>query len=260
MLFQRKLIGGSDEDGDTGVKLRPTFGVSFGLPSGGGGYPLNPYQHPAENPYGGSIGSGGLDLGLVSVNPLLSLQVTKDDYGDKVVKPLVNLHVTPNKGLVHKLGSIIHNFKAPYHPYHPYQSYHHHQHIHKVPPQYYPYKPYVSHKPWSPSYFSHPPHHSYGPPSHSYAPHYYYKPEPYKNEYIEPEYDSYDSKYGNEYPSYEPYDSYNDYYRNARTNTTAQSSGKVAFPENRSDRHKRDVKGEEVSLADFFRIRLIKFQ
>ncbi|XP_014281062.2 uncharacterized protein [Halyomorpha halys] len=235
---ERKLkLGGSDDsDGDTGVKLRPTFGVSFGLPSGGGGYPLNPYGNPAVNPYDGSIGSGGLDLGLVSVNPLLSLQVTKDDYGDKVVKPLVNLHVTPNKGFVHKIGSIFHQFKPPY-----YQSYHHHQHVHKVPPQYYPYKPY---KPWGPSYSSHPPS-SYGPPSYSsYAPTYYHKPEPYKPykpEYYEPEYDS----YGNDHSSYEPYEPYYDYYRNARTNTTAQTGGKVAFPESRSDRTKRDVIAEE---------------
>ncbi|XP_015379949.1 PREDICTED: uncharacterized protein LOC107173785 [Diuraphis noxia] len=132
----------SDDTGSSGVKVRPTFGVSFGLPSGGGGgYPISPYgPNPSVNPYGHSLGGGnGLNLGLVSVNPLLSLQVSKDEYGEKIVKPWVNLHVTPNAGLVHKVGDIVHKLKSPHygggygHEYPP--SYlHQHNHYHVPPP------------------------------------------------------------------------------------------------------------------------------
>ncbi|XP_044009873.1 uncharacterized protein LOC122853451 isoform X2 [Aphidius gifuensis] len=102
------------------LNVKPTWGVSFGLPQGGngggggsGGYPINPYgENPLLNPYpgyggGGANGANGINLGLVSVNPLLALQVGKDDYGEKVVKPFVNLHVTPNQGLVNKLGNFL---------------------------------------------------------------------------------------------------------------------------------------------------------
>jgi len=169
MCLQRKfggLLGGSsggggatsedsDDTGSSGVKVRPTFGVSFGLPSGGGGggYPISPYgPNPSVNPYGNSLGGGnGLNLGLVSVNPLLSLQVSKDEYGEKIVKPWVNLHVTPNAGLVHKVGDIVHKLKSPHygggygHEYPP--SYlHQHNHYHVQPPP-----PY--HHGGSPSYY-----------------------------------------------------------------------------------------------------------
>lgn len=141
----------SDDAASSGVKVRPTFGVSFGLPSGGGGsYPISPYgPNPSVNPYGHSLGGGnGLNLGLVSVNPLLSLQVSKDEFGEKIVKPWVNLHVTPNAGLVHKVGDIVHKLKAPHygggygyggHGY-PSSYYHQHNHYHVPPPPapYYP--------------------------------------------------------------------------------------------------------------------------
>lgn len=89
--------------------VKPTFGISFGLPQqGGGGYPINPHgPNPLVNPYGGSVGSSGINLGLVSVNPLISVQLEKDDYGRKVIKPFVNLHVTPNDYLVHKLEDLL---------------------------------------------------------------------------------------------------------------------------------------------------------
>ena len=76
--------------------VQPTLGVSFGLPGGGfGNYPLNPLaNNPLVNPYGG----GGVPLGPVRVNPLVSLQVGKDDNGNKKFRPLVNFHVTPNLG------------------------------------------------------------------------------------------------------------------------------------------------------------------
>ncbi|RZF47408.1 hypothetical protein LSTR_LSTR017167 [Laodelphax striatellus] len=168
-----------DDSDSTGLKLRPTFGVSFGLPSGGGGYPLNPFHHtnPALNPYGGALGgSNGLDLGLVSVNPLLSVQVQKDEYGEKVVKPLVNLHVTPNHGFVHKIGSIFHKFKEPFYyappPIPP--LIHQHQHYHNThPPKFGPYSkpygapppPFYPPKPWGPNGYSH-----YAPTYQSYRP------------------------------------------------------------------------------------------
>ncbi|XP_049860124.1 uncharacterized protein LOC126354469 isoform X1 [Schistocerca gregaria] len=176
---------------DSNVKLKPTFGVSFGLPQGGGGgYPLNPFgPNPAINPYGGSVGGpGGINLGLVSVNPLVSVQVTKDEYGGKVVKPLVNLHVTPNPGLVHKLGSLLHGgfhkpgyglFHKPGFPSyvkHDHDHHHHHVHVSKPAPVY--------HKP-----------HYYYPPK----PYYPYKPAHYSNGY----YQSGPSYYGQNY-----YDAY----------------------------------------------------
>jgi len=137
----------SDDTGSSGVKVRPTFGVSFGLPSGGGGggssYPISPYgPNPSVNPYGHSLGGGnGLNLGLISVNPLLSLQVSKDEYGEKIVKPWVNLHVTPNAGLVHKVGDIVHKLKSPHyygggygHHEYPPSYLHQHNHYHVQPP------------------------------------------------------------------------------------------------------------------------------
>lgn len=137
--------------------------MSFGLPSGGsGGYPISPFgPNPAVNAYGPSLGGGnGLNLGLVNVNPLLSLQVSKDEYGDKVVKPWVNLHVTPNHQLVDKVGYLFHKLKEPHYYDHPPPAYYHqHNHFHS------------------------PPVHAYGPPvkpiyerphySAPYAPHYH---------------------------------------------------------------------------------------
>ncbi|XP_043282094.1 uncharacterized protein [Venturia canescens] len=106
---QSRLIVG---DVDTSkLNFKPTWGVSFGLPqNAGGNYPVNPYgDNSLVNPYQGygAGGGQGLNLGLVSVNPLLAVQVTKDDYGEKVIKPFVNLHVTPNQGFVNKLGNIL---------------------------------------------------------------------------------------------------------------------------------------------------------
>ncbi|XP_014248389.1 uncharacterized protein LOC106666034 isoform X1 [Cimex lectularius] len=229
------LGGSNDEDGGgEGLKLRPTFGVSFGLPSNGG-YQTNPFGHyPALNPYGGSVGGQGLDLGLVSVNPLLSVQVTKDEYGDKVVKPLVNLHVTPNHGLVNKIGNLLHHVKSP--NYGPPYMYHHHQHVHKIPPfkPYRPYPaPYYSHYTphYSPQYSSYPPSHSSSYPSYSSSYPSSFRPSPFRDE---PEYID---------------DDEDDYYRNAQSNITAQTSqgsGKFAFPQDRSDRSKRDTQERQA--------------
>lgn len=110
-------------------KVLPTYGVSFGLPypnNHHGGYPPNALgdYYPAQNPYFGSIGPDGLNLGLINVNPLVSVQVQKTEFGDKVVKPLVNLHVTPNANIFEKFGSLFKTKDAVIQNHH----YHHHDH------------------------------------------------------------------------------------------------------------------------------------
>ncbi|XP_015122686.1 uncharacterized protein LOC107045071 [Diachasma alloeum] len=152
-LAQSRLLGNIDS---SKLNVKPTWGVSFGLPQGGGGYPVNPYgENPLQSPYGGyGSGGNGLNLGLVSVNPLVALQVGKDDYGEKVIKPFVNLHVTPNQGIVNKFTDLLAHKKqqllggygqypgypgyghyAPHHhgPHYerPQQHFHQHQHQHQ---------------------------------------------------------------------------------------------------------------------------------
>lgn len=94
-----------------GKRVIPTFGVSFGLPVPAGpsnGYPINPYgSYPLQNPYFGAISSNGLNLGLVNVNPLVSFQVAKNEFGEKLFRPLVNLHVTPNANIVQQVGAYL---------------------------------------------------------------------------------------------------------------------------------------------------------
>ncbi|XP_018574272.1 uncharacterized protein LOC108913237 [Anoplophora glabripennis] len=134
-------------------KIKPTLGISFGLPQqGGGGYPINPYgPNPHVNPYNGAIGGAGINLGLVSVNPLVSIQVTKDDYGNKEIKPFVNLHVTPNNYLVHKFEdllsykkAVIFNKHKHYHIHKGHRPYHYHTHH---PSHHYPHESYQDHHP-----------------------------------------------------------------------------------------------------------------
>lgn len=100
--------------GITKKKVEPQFGVSFGLPYPSGAYPFNALYggSPAQNPHFGSISPNGLNLGLVNVNPLLSFQFAKNEYGEKIFKPLVNLHVTPNENIISKVGNL---FKAKKH-------------------------------------------------------------------------------------------------------------------------------------------------
>jgi hypothetical protein len=204
---------------------------------------LNPYgPYPALNPYGSSVGGlGGVNLGPVSVNPLLSVQVTQDEYGDKIVKPLVNLHVTPSHGLIHKLGSILHGFHhKPYYPgYLPFKHDHHHHHIHMSKPHpsyYYPHKPYYQAAPYKPNY-------QYASGYHGYSPH-----SPYYSGYVSDE-DQYDS---GDYYVDDPYSRHSrgNGTTNALSSTTSSSSGtgsatKVQFPSDRrsgaSTRTKRHV-------------------
>ncbi|XP_044735349.1 uncharacterized protein LOC123297666 isoform X1 [Chrysoperla carnea] len=180
--IEPRLIGGYLDDNFNDMKkVVPTFGVSFGLPQQGGGghYPLNPFgSNPVVNPYGSSIGGSGINLGLVSVNPLVSVQVTKDDYGKKVVKPLVNIHVTPNDFLVHKIEDLFfYKKQALFSKHEHYHQHHGHSkpqihHYHHRPPPIYHSKPVYHHKP---VYVDGP--EFSGPPIHHHKPIYVDGPE-----------------------------------------------------------------------------------
>lgn len=132
------MTGYGGNGGNNNKQVQPTFGVSFGLPQPSNGYPINPYNsNPLHNPYGPALNGGGLNLGLVSVNPLLAVQVTKNDYGDKIVKPFVNLHVTPNEHVVNKLGHLFHEKKE--YLLNKHEHYHHYPLYNNYPPK--PYRP-----------------------------------------------------------------------------------------------------------------------
>lgn len=166
MLLQRNYglgQGGPSSYGVLGVnrkkKIQPTLGLSFGLPQPSTGYPLNPdsLANPVRNPYGPSIGGAGINLGLVSVNPLAAVQITKDDDGEKVIKPLLHFHVTPSEHIVNGIANAIDYKKKKYLLYH-----------HSSPP-------------YSPQYFPH-----YGL---QYSPHYpYYNSQNYGHLPYEPSY------------------------------------------------------------------------
>lgn len=272
----QRLISGGDLD-TSKLNVKPTWGVSFGLPQTGGVGPIGP-PHPG-NPLGypgyGPAGGQGINLGPVSVNPLLAVQVTKDEYGEKVVKPYVNLHVTPNPGLVHKLGQLLAYKKyglygghgGVYAPYH--DHYHHtHHHTHQYEKPYYHRPPYHHLYPGSP--------HEAIYQQGGYYPPIYHKPQHHGGYY--PTYKDYDD---DDDDDYNDYDYANDYYRNARARngTTRASgqfssareqlvasqgrpvggnagrpSGKVTF----SDRRKRDATpGETASASASVEVRTI---
>ncbi|KYB28923.1 hypothetical protein TcasGA2_TC031030 [Tribolium castaneum] len=180
---------GTYTNNNNNKKVKPTFGISFGLPNqGGGGYPINPYgPNPHVNPYGGSIGGQGINLGLVSVNPLISLQVTKDDYGEKVLKPFVNLHVTPNNYLLHKFEGLFHYKKNLIFNKHKHFHYHkpHHHNVHYYPTHHHAHGPPIYH---------------HGPPDYP-GPEYSYDHGP--SELSEPP--SYEHSVGPDYPPSHPY-------------------------------------------------------
>lgn len=147
-----------------GKKILPTLGVSFGLPFPTQNYPISPYGPYGNipNPHFGAISPNGLNLGLLNVNPLFSLQVTKSEHGEKLVKPFVNLHVTPNEGIIGKIGSLFAHKKGALHN-------HYHKHLHRYPPPHHPYEPHHFEGP----ILSHPPpHHFEGPigPPHFEGP------------------------------------------------------------------------------------------
>ncbi|XP_076240927.1 uncharacterized protein LOC143183288 [Calliopsis andreniformis] len=249
----RKKINGegrldaSDLDSSK-LNVKPTWGISFGLPQAGAPYPVGPYGGNALSPYGGyGLTDQGINFGLVSVNPLVAVQFTKDEYGDKVVKPYVNFHVTPNRNLVHKLGHLI---------------------AHKKQSLYGNYGAsyganYAPHYPPKPAVF--------------YEKPYYAKPHypPYKytsvNEYSHP--DQYSDYYrdGDDY-DYD-YDDRPEYYygsarantdktqtaeKRAKTDSDAGTSGKVSFP---NSRRKRDTRSPNLELqpqVESSRLRLTK--
>ncbi|XP_028167274.1 uncharacterized protein LOC114357723 isoform X2 [Ostrinia furnacalis] len=196
------LAGYGGNGGNSNKQVQPTFGVSFGLPQPShGGYPINPFNsNPLYNPYGPALNSGGLNLGLVSVNPLLAVQVTKNDYGEKIVKPFVNLHVTPNEHVVNKLSNIFHEKKLyllnkheHYHHFNPHHDHHFNPyHDHHYPVPHHPIQPIYSHNHHNP-----PPHYSHHGPPPVYSP----------------QYNQYKPSYGHIHPyqSHEP-PSYNDDY------------------------------------------------
>ena len=79
-----------------------------------------------------------MNLGLVNVNPLVSFQLTKDEDGEKVLKPLVNLHVTPTENIVHKVGHLLAAKKQQVtHVINNYEHYHHHEGHFPPPPEIY---------------------------------------------------------------------------------------------------------------------------
>lgn len=199
------------------LNVKPTWGISFGLPQTGGPYPVNPYGGNAlVNPYGGyGLPEQGINFGLLSVNPLLAVQFTKDEYGEKVVKPFVNFHVTPNRNAVQKLGHLLAhkkqllygNYAANYAvPSKPYLS---HEKPHYAGPSYPPYS-YTSHR----------------EPSHP-------------NEYSDYYRDGNDYDYDYDY-DHNPEDHSEHYYDRARSNNDRDigSTGKVSFP----SRRKRDAR------------------
>lgn len=219
----QRLIGSLNK-----FNVKPTWGVSFGLPQSGP-YPINPYgESSLANPYSGyGAGANGLNLGPVSVNPLVSVQVTKDEYGHKVVKPFVNLHVTPSQAVVHKLGHFLAHKKE--------QLFNYGQGHGGYAPGHYPHKPYY-------------PQGYYGPrprPDQFHHHEHYHQTPPYGNHHGYP-------AYHHGYDDDDFYADDHDYYRNARSNITAEEGGsnKVAFP----SRKRRSVINEtqEVRTAKFY--------
>lgn len=172
-------------------KILPTFGVSFGLPYPSGAYQPNAFgQVPAQNQHFGAISPNGLDLGLINVNPLVSFQVSKTEYGEKVVKPLVNLHVTPNENIIHKVGKLFHKKPVAQEHYHHHDHYHpevhyapdypdYHDHHEHIAPVHIPHSGFENH--YNPHYNTH-----YNP---HYNPHGFennFQPEPYAPQFTSP--------------------------------------------------------------------------
>ncbi|CAB3259796.1 unnamed protein product [Arctia plantaginis] len=212
--------------------VQPTFGISFGLPpSITGPTPFNPHLLPHMP----AIGGGGFNLGLVSANPLISIQVTKDDYGEKVYKPLIHVHVVPNPKTVATVGQLFHQKKQ----------FLLHKHQSLIVPPIVP----VPHIPYPHSYPG--PHHlhlyanSYNPHHYEGLPHFHsnehsqnYESEqihrPYSAHYIDYESDKFQEQ---DYSNFEPplgNDDYYDesgsdvYYRNRQTiNNQNNRSAKV---------------------------------
>lgn len=206
--MQRLTVGTGNLD-TSKLNVRPTWGVSFGLPQTGGPiapHPGNPLGIPGYTPGYGLVGGQGINLGPIAVNPLVAVQVTKDEYGEKIVKPYVNLHVTPNPGLIHKLGHLLAYKKHGLYGDHyggNYGVYAPHYHTHHGRPIYH----YPSRPPFYPSHNVH--HHEpiYHKPHDGNYP-FYYKDDN----------DDYDDDYPDDYQD--------DYYRNARARNASTTQGR----------------------------------
>lgn len=227
--------------------VQPTFGISFALPPGSPGSPSLTNHHPYNPhlfPFGRAITAGGINLGVAIVNPLLSLQITKDEEGEKIYRPLLHFHVTPSQEKLRAVTKLFDDKKAFL------LNKHHHYHtMYPIPPNYpvYPWHP-VPHAPMYPPPQSQNPHYGYPPhpPSPTYS-HYIpnYEEHPYHQPHHgpphqPPHYDGpphysphYDSVYSPNYAGYEPIhykehehtirepsDGFNDYYDdNGRNNS-----------------------------------------
>lgn len=64
------------------------------------------------------------------MNPLVSFQFAKNEFGEKTFKPLVNLHVTPNENIINKVGNLFKAKKYGGYGLHQNQHYHTHTHAH----------------------------------------------------------------------------------------------------------------------------------
>lgn len=123
---------------------------------------FHPYN-PHITPFGRSIFAGGINLGIATVNPLLSLQISKDEYGEKVYSPLVHFHITPSQ---HKIDALNHIFNdKKYYLLNKHLHYHTlHNPLHVTPPLHPGYP-----VPAPPPPYYHGPHypHNFGPSHHS---------------------------------------------------------------------------------------------
>ncbi|CAH0584212.1 unnamed protein product [Chrysodeixis includens] len=186
--------------------VQPTFGVSFALPPAPNmASNFHPYN-PQLSPFGRSIFAGGINLGIATVNPLLSLQISKDEYGEKVYSPLVHFHITPSQHKIAALNQIFDDKKyyllnkhlhyhTLHHPLHVSPALHPGYPVPVPPPPYY-HGPHVPPPHFGPSHHSlhsprplphipsppHPPHHyqHHASPVH-YPPH--YEPSVYSPQY-----------------------------------------------------------------------------
>lgn len=125
---------------------------------------------------------------MVNVNPLVSFQFAKNEYGEKTFKPLVNLHVTPNENIINKVGALFKqkqfggfggNGGAPSY------NQHYHTHTHYPGPSYHHPHQYET----IPPHFDGPPHHFESVPHFEHPPHHFstgpgdYYPSGYANDY-----------------------------------------------------------------------------
>lgn len=178
------------------------------------------------------------------MNPLLAVQFTKDEYGEKVVKPFVNFHVTPNRNIVQKLGHLLsHKKQTLFESYGPSYA----PHYPPKPIEFYE-KPYYV-NPSGPSFH----HYSYRetpPYPHRYS-NYYRDDDDVDNDNYDYNYDYEENYHGIARSN----DKISTDHANGSTIPKKTTDGKVFFP----NRRKRDVQSEarmetkritEVSIGD----------